>query len=253
MLSSFLFSAAAIAVPSLAPEFSLIAAAVAAPPLISSLPLFATAIAAPPVIATSTVQTADLDLSSQAGRRALDRRLSIAAKEVCGTTSDAHITGKNDVRRCRAETLASVASYRNRQIAAANAAPSLTSGDANIVAELDRTFQFAVKQNDAATMDRILHANYKLVLGDGRIVNREELLEESRSGRIHYEIQDEEPGSQSVMVEGDTAVVTAKLRLKGHREGKAFDRLLWFSDTYVRTPAGWRYLFGQASLPLTQS
>jgi hypothetical protein len=34
------------------------------------------------------------------------------------------------------------------------------------------------------------------------------------------------------------------------REGKSFDRKLWFSDTYVRTKAGWRYAFGQASLAL---
>jgi ketosteroid isomerase-like protein len=121
-----------------------------------------------------------------------------------------------------------------------------------VVAELDRTFQLAVKQNDADTMSRILHGNYKLVLGDGRVVGREALLEESRSRRIDYEIQDEEQGSQSVIVEGDTAVVTAKLRLKGTKEGQPFDRLLWFSDTYVRTPVGWRYLFGQASLPLPQ-
>ena len=25
---------------------------------------------------------------------------------------------------------------------------------------------------------------------------------------------------------------------------------LWFSDTYVRTPDGWKYAFGQVSLPL---
>ncbi len=25
---------------------------------------------------------------------------------------------------------------------------------------------------------------------------------------------------------------------------------VWFSDTYLRTPRGWRYAFGQASLPL---
>ena len=49
---------------------------------------------------------------------------------------------------------------------------------------------------------------------------------------------------------GDTAVVTAKLWLKGTSDGKAFDRKLWFSDTYVRTKAGWRYAFGQASLRL---
>jgi UrcA family protein len=252
MLSNLVLLAATISVPPLLSSLPAIAAAIAMP-FISSLPLFATAMAAPPVIATSTVQTSDLALSSQAGQRALDRRLSMAAKEVCGSASDANIAAKNDVRRCRAETLASVAIHRDWQIAAAIAAPPQTTNDKNIVAELDRTFQLAVKRNDVATMDRILHANYKLVLGDGRVVDRRELLEESRSNQIHYEIQDEEPGSQSVIVDGDTAVVTAKLRLKGNREGKPFDRLLWFSDTYVRTPTGWRYFFGQASLPLPPS
>ena len=51
-------------------------------------------------------------------------------------------------------------------------------------------------------------------------------------------------------VHGDTAVVTALLRLKGTSDGKPFDRRVWFSDTYVRTAAGWKYVFGQASLPL---
>jgi len=54
-----------------------------------------------------------------------------------------------------------------------------------------------------------------------------------------------------VRVWGDTAVVTAKLWLKGKRpNGEAFDYKLWFSDTYVRTPTGWRYAFGQAGAPL---
>jgi hypothetical protein len=30
----------------------------------------------------------------------------------------------------------------------------------------------------------------------------------------------------------------------------AFERKLWFSDTYVRTAGGWKYVLGQASLPL---
>ena len=62
----------------------------------------------------------------------------------------------------------------------------------------------------------------------------------------------EEPGTQKVRVFGDTAVVTALLWNKGTRDGgkTAFDYKLWFSDTYVRTPAGWRYVFGQASIPL---
>jgi hypothetical protein len=35
--------------------------------------------------------------------------------------------------------------------------------------------------------------------------------------------------------------------------GKSFEHKLWFSDVHVRTPAGWRYVFGQASLPVSAS
>ena len=40
---------------------------------------------------------------------------------------------------------------------------------------------------------------------------------------------------------------------KGTQDGKPFDYTLWFSDTYVRSPTGWRYVFGQASLPLAKT
>lgn len=81
------------------------------------------ALAEPPVIATSVVRTADLDLSSQRGQQALDRRLTQAVKEVCGIASDADIAGKNEVRRCRAETLVSLADERDQRIAAASSQP----------------------------------------------------------------------------------------------------------------------------------
>ena len=54
----------------------------------------------------SVVNTGDLDLSTSAGKRALDQRLVIGAREVCGTASDVDLEGKNDVRQCRAEALA---------------------------------------------------------------------------------------------------------------------------------------------------
>ena len=44
--------------------------------------------------------------------------------------------------------------------------------------------------------------------------------------------------------------MTALLWTKGTSEGKTSDRELWFSDTSVRTPSGWKYVLGQASLPL---
>ncbi len=130
------------------------------------------------------------------------------------------------------------------------AAASAPISDRDIVAELDRTYQAAVKHNDAATMDQILHPEFVLVLGGGQRVSRDFLMDEVRHKTIQYDLQDEEDGSQTVLVAGDTAIVTAKLLLKGTARGEKFERVLWFSDTYVRTPKGWRYLFGQASLPL---
>lgn len=81
------------------------------------------ALAEPPAIFTATVQTADLDLSSAKGQRVLDRRLNQAANEVCGTASDVDIAGKNDVRRCRVDTLAQLASERDQRIARASGEP----------------------------------------------------------------------------------------------------------------------------------
>jgi ketosteroid isomerase-like protein len=126
--------------------------------------------------------------------------------------------------------------------------------DRATVAALDVQYQAAVKANDAVTMGRILHPEMILVVGSGTVISREDLLKEARAKSIAYEIQDEEPGSQTVRMFGaETAVVTAKLRLKYVTGGKASDRTLWFSDTYVRTSEGWRYAFGQASLALPQN
>ena len=121
---------------------------------------------------------------------------------------------------------------------------------AQIVAQLDTEFQAAVKANDATTMARILGENMVLVLGNGTVNTRQEQLEEARDKIIVYEHQEEDPGTQTVRVWGDTAVVTARLWIKGVSRGVAVDRRLWFSDTYVRTRKGWRYVFGQASIHL---
>jgi ketosteroid isomerase-like protein len=122
--------------------------------------------------------------------------------------------------------------------------------DQRTVAALDTAYQAAVKRNDVAAMGRILADDFILVLGNGTVIPRADLLAGAASGRIVYEQQDEVAGSQTVRVWGDTAVVTAQLWLRGTNDGAAFDRHLWFSDTYIRTAGGWRYAFGQASLPL---
>ncbi len=125
--------------------------------------------------------------------------------------------------------------------------------DAKVLIALDTQYQRAVKNNDAATMDNILADDFILVLGNGVTENKADLLRDARTKRVIYEIQDDT--LQTARVWGNTGVLTALLTLKGkYREtGKTFERRLWFSDTYVRTDAGWKYVFGQASLPLPET
>jgi uncharacterized protein (TIGR02246 family) len=134
------------------------------------------------------------------------------------------------------------------------ASPALAdpADDIRTVAALDTAYQAAVERNDAAAMAAILHDDMILVLGDGSVHTGGDVVDWARTRRIDYEVQDEEPGTQTVRLYGpNTAIVTALLRARGVRSnGTRVDVRLWFSDTYVRTPEGWRYVFGQASTPL---
>jgi ketosteroid isomerase-like protein len=131
--------------------------------------------------------------------------------------------------------------------APASASPA---DDIKTVAALDIRYQAAVKANDADTMAQILAPDFVLVLGSGTVYTTQQLLDSARTKDTIYDRQEEDAGTQTVRVWDDTAVVTARLWLKGMSGGKPFERRLWFSDTYRRTPKGWRYVFGQASLPL---
>ena len=130
-------------------------------------------------------------------------------------------------------------------------ANALPSDDEKAIAALDTQYQAAVEKNDAATMDRILADDFVLVAGTGKTFTKADLLKDARNQTALYERQDD--SRRTVRVWGDTAVVTALLWAKGTEGGKPFEYKLWFSDTYVRTPTGWRYVFGQASLPLPKT
>lgn len=132
------------------------------------------------------------------------------------------------------------------------AAQAAESDDIAAVAALDTQYQAAVKANDAAGMAKILADDFILVIGDGSVSTKADLLKEAEDRIREYTHQ--EDSEQTVRVWGDTAVVTAKLWMQGKRkDGTPFDYKLWFSDTYVRTKDGWRYVFGQASLPLPKT
>ncbi len=123
--------------------------------------------------------------------------------------------------------------------------------DNRVVGALDKRYQAAVRAHDVETMDQILADDFVLVTGKGKIYTKADLLNEARATDVIYERQ--EDTDQTVRLWDDTAVVTALLWAKGTDKGEPFDYKLWFSDTYIRTQSGWRYVFGQSSLPLPKT
>ena len=78
-----------------------------------------------PAVRATVVHTADLNLGREAGLRQLDRRLSNAAREVCGDASVADLEGRNRVRHCIDETLARANLQRDGLLAARSQGGSL--------------------------------------------------------------------------------------------------------------------------------
>jgi len=153
--------------------------------------------------------------------------------------------------KMRTKIFLSAAIALSTLVAFAKGGKAFRANDEKMIAALDTEYQAAVEKSDAAAMGRILADDFVLVIGSGKTYSKADLLNEAQSGRVLYERQDD--SAQTVRVWENTAVVTAKLSAKGTENGKPFEYTLWFSDTYVRTPAGWRYVFGQASLPLPKA
>jgi ketosteroid isomerase-like protein len=121
--------------------------------------------------------------------------------------------------------------------------------DEQTVARLDALYQSAVKANDVAIMDEILADDFVLITDRGASLTKADLIKEAQEKRTIYEQQEVEEGTQNVRIWRDTAVVTALLRIKGTRDQNPFDYKVRVSQIYVRTPTGWRYVFGQPLKP----
>jgi ketosteroid isomerase-like protein len=135
-------------------------------------------------------------------------------------------------------------------LALASAVPARASeaDDRQALAALDTKYQKAVERNDAKTMAEILADDFVLVEGDGKRSTKADLVDDAKSGKTHYVHQDD--SERTVVVFGDTGLVTAKLRATGIEDGVRVGYLQWFTDVYIRTPKGWRYYYAQASLSL---
>ena len=120
-------------------------------------------------------------------------------------------------------------------------------GAAQLIA-VDKAMQHSFLTRDVATLDAILTDDYLLVLSSGREFTKADVLADMRSQDSYWEIN--ESSGWKVRVHGDMAIVVATLHEKGTDQGKAYDKSVKFSDTYVREKGRWRNIHSHISRPV---
>ena len=141
----------------------------------------------------------------------------------------------------------------NANKAAANTAPA-TASAADIAAaesavkKLMDDASAALAKNDADAMDKIYNDNYMLVNIDGSVQTKAERLAALRSGTAKYTAFSYSEPNIRVKPDGSSAIVIAKLTMKGTFNGKPSDGDYRVTQVYGKMADGtWKQVTAQAT------
>jgi ketosteroid isomerase-like protein len=144
---------------------------------------------------------------------------------------------------CAGGASASAGVERGGEAAAEGATPE--SADAAVLAQLDHAMQQAVVDRDPVAFAGFLTDDYVLVVSNSRLVDKAGVVAEidSPHGRMDVNASSD----LRIRVHGDTAIVIADLHQVGRNGEVPFDYRVRYTDTWIRTPAGWKCLSGHAT------
>jgi ketosteroid isomerase-like protein len=101
----------------------------------------------------------------------------------------------------------------------------------------------ALGANDTAALDRIYANDYTLVNPWGAITTKEQRLAAIKSGELKYEsVSFDEPNIRSY---GDTAVVTARVTVKGKEKDQDLSGQYRVTLTFVKMKGPWQLVAAQ--------
>src|SRR5262249_37696838 len=99
---------------------------------------------------------------------------------------------------------------------------------------------------DVAALERVLTPDFTLTLSNGKVNTRADEINELRSGKVHYDVF--ENYDMNARIYGDNvAVVFGKNRVERNAEGKAFARVVQFTDTLIKRDGRWQLAAGDVS------
>lgn len=128
-----------------------------------------------------------------------------------------------------------------------NPAPAFSATEKE-VAEVAARRAAALAAADAATLSELMHPDLQWTTFRGEVLGYEDYIAGNTGGNLRWRAQ--RLDDVKVVVVGDTAVLTALVTDEVTRDGQDLSFRLRLTQTWVRTPAGWRCLSGHASAPV---
>ena len=114
------------------------------------------------------------------------------------------------------------------------------------VLQFERDACKAFLDADVAAMERVLTPDFTLTLSNGEVSTRANEIDELRSGKVRYDVF-ENYDMLARLYDDSVAVVLGKTRVKGTADGKAFDRVVQFTDTLIKRDRRWQLVAGHVS------
>ena len=127
--------------------------------------------------------------------------------------------------------------------------PGFNSSDQQTVREIvdmERQTKEATLHRDAEFPMRTLADDYVAITPLGQVTTKQEALSARRSGQLRYESMN--ITDMVVRLYGDTAVVTARADVKGHKLGEDFSGPYRYTRVWVRRNGHWQTVSYQATV-----
>ena len=114
------------------------------------------------------------------------------------------------------------------------------------VLQFERDACKAFLDADVPALERVLTPDFTLTVSNGEVSTRADEINELQSNKVHYDVF-ENYDMLARLYGNDTAVVLGKTRVKGTADGKAFDRVVQFTDTLIKRDGRWQLAAGHIS------
>jgi ketosteroid isomerase-like protein len=114
------------------------------------------------------------------------------------------------------------------------------------ILDMERQTKEASLRRDADFPERVLAEDYVAISPLGQVTTKKEALSARKSGQLRYDTID--VSDMVVRLYGDTAVVTARMDVKGHQLGEDFSGPYRYTRVWVRRAGRWQTVSYQATV-----